>query len=103
MTPAALIQTAALLGLFALAGGGYGGCYSIGRLRGNASLVRIGAACWVVVAILALAITFLTPLDVGWKLLVLVSAAVYAVVPPMTWRYLERLHAAQHSEEIPGP
>lgn len=103
MTPAALIGTAVLLGLFAVAGGAYGGCYSIGRLRDRPGLVRIGVACWVLTAILALVITFLTPLDPGWKLLVLASAAVYAAVPPMTWRYLERLHADEHSAEMQRP
>lgn len=92
MTPAALIETAVLLGLFVLAGGAYGGLYSVGRLAVRPSLVRAARACWVLAFALALIIAAATPLDVGWKVLILASAVVYAVIPPMTWRYLERTH-----------
>lgn len=92
MTPAALLETAALMGLFVFAGGGYGGLYSIGRLRGRPVLVRAGSACWALVFAVAVVIATATPLEFGWKLLILASAVVYAVIPPMTWRYLERLH-----------
>lgn len=93
MTPAALLETAILLGLFVLAGGSYGGLYSIGRLGSRRVLVWAGVACWVAALCVALAIVALTPLDFGWKLLIVASAIVYAAIPPMTWRYLERLHA----------
>lgn len=95
MSPFELIETALLLGLFVAAGGGYCGLYAIGRLRGRAGLVYAGRACWAVAFALALAIAVLTPLDAGWKLLILASAAVYAVIPPVTWRYLERLHVEE--------
>lgn len=95
MTPVALIETAVLLGLFVLAGGGYGSLYSVGRLRSRSGLVRAGGACWLAAFGCALAIAALTPLDVGWKLLILASAIVYAVIPPVTWRYLERLHTEE--------
>lgn len=95
MTPAAVIETALLLGLFVLAGGGYGGLYSIGRLASRPRLVKAGRVCWVVAMALALVIAFATPLDVGWKLLILASAIVYAVIPPMTWRFLERTHVEE--------
>lgn len=93
MTPVALIETALLLGLFVLAGGGYGGLYAIGRLRARAGLVVAGRACWIVAMALALVIALYTPLDLGWKLLILGSAVVYAVIPPMTWRYLQHERA----------
>jgi len=92
MTPAALLETAVLLGLFVLAGGGYGGLYSIGRIAARPALVRAGYVCWMVALAIALTITLATPLGVGWKLLILASALVYAVIPPMTWRFLERTH-----------
>ncbi|MFO1506311.1 MAG: hypothetical protein U1F23_04425 [Lysobacterales bacterium] len=98
MTPAALLETAILLGLFVLAGGGYGGLYSIGRLRSHTNLMRAGGVCWLIAFGIALAIAFATPLDPGWKLLILASAVVYAIIPPVTWRYLERLHAEQPEE-----
>lgn len=92
MTPESLLETAVLLGLFVLAAGGYAGLYSIGRLAARPALVRAGRACWGIALALALAVAFATPLDVGWKLLILASALVYAAIPPMTWRYLERTH-----------
>lgn len=97
MTPASLIETAILLGLFVLAGGGYGSLYSAGRLWSRPALVRAGTACWVVAFALALTIAIRSPLDAGWKLLIVASAVVYAVIPPATWRYLERLHGEQDS------
>ncbi len=98
MTPAGLIETAVLLGLFVLAAGGYGSLYSIGRLRSHAGLVRAGVACWIAAFGLALVIAARTPLEIGWKLLILASAIVYALIPPVTWRYLERLHAGKASD-----
>lgn len=99
MTPAAILFTASLMGLFVLAGGAYGSLYSIGRLRGQPVLVRFSGFCYAATLLCALAIAALTPLDFGWKLLILGSAAVYAIIPPMTWRYLQRLHAEEELEQ----
>ncbi len=88
-----------MMGLFALAGGGYGGLYSIGRLWTRPGLIQAGGACWIAAFVIALTIAVRTPLDVGWKLLILASALVYAVIPPVTWRYLERLHDQQESNQ----
>lgn len=98
MTPESLLATAAMLGLFALAGGAYGGLYSIGRLAARPALVLAGCACWVAAFALALAIALATPLDFGWKLLILASAIIYAAIPPMTWRYLARTHTGEGLE-----
>lgn len=92
MTPAALVYTALLLGLFVLAGGGYGGLYSAGRLWSNRALLNAGFACYLAAALLALAICLLTPLSPLWKAFVVLSGVVYAALPPLTWRYLEKLH-----------
>lgn len=92
MTAQSLLETAVLLGLFVIAGGAYGGLYGIGRVAARPSLVRAGLICWVIALAIALVITFATPLEAGWKLLVLASAIVYAAIPPVTWRYLERTH-----------
>jgi hypothetical protein len=95
MSPESVLATSALMGLFVLAGGGYGCLYSLGRLRSHPGLVRIGAACWLCALGLAITLAAATPLDPGWKLLILASALVYAVIPPLTWRYLQRLHAEE--------
>ncbi|MCW5577392.1 MAG: hypothetical protein KIS89_02015 [Dokdonella sp.] len=97
MNPAALLETAALMGLLVLAGGGYGGLYSAGRLWSRPALVRAGQACWLLAFAIALLIAVRSPLDVGWKLLILASALVYAVIPPATWRFLQRLHGDEES------
>lgn len=98
MTPEALLVTSGLMGLFVLAGGGYGGLYSIGRLRARHDLVRASMACWLLAMLLAVIIATATPLEFGWKLLILASAVIYLVIPPITWRYLQRLHAQEEHE-----
>lgn len=95
MTPAALIYTAALLGCFVLAGGAYGGLYSAGRLWSNRGLIRAGWACYLGAVLLVVAIWALTPLAPIWKAFIAASGAIYAVVPPLTWRYLDKLHRAE--------
>ncbi len=99
MTPVALIETALLLGLFVLAGGAYAGLYSIGRLRSRPRWVRCGRLCYAAAFACAAVIALATPLDFGWKLLIVGSALAYAVIPPITWRYLERLHAEEEMEQ----
>lgn len=92
MNPFAFIETALVLGLFVAAGGAYAGLYAIGRVRGRAVLVRAGYACWALAAACALVVAVAAPLATGWKLLILASAAGYAVIPPLVWRYMEQLH-----------
>lgn len=99
MTPTALLETAVLMGLFVLAGGGYGGLYAAGRLRARSGLIRAGGMCWAAAFAIAIAIAALTPLDFGWKLLILASAVVYAIIPPVAWRYLERVHSGEQATE----
>ncbi|MBC6941542.1 MAG: hypothetical protein DWB45_02285 [Xanthomonadales bacterium] len=99
MSPGALLETAALMGLFVLAGGAYGGLYSMGRLRARPHWVRAGQACWLLAFAIAVLIALRSPLDLGWKLLILASAMVYAVIPPVTWRYLQRLHAHEETQQ----
>ncbi len=94
MTPAALIYTSALLGLFVLAGGGYGGLYAAGRIWARPGLVHAGYASYGAAALIVLAICLVTPLAPLWKTFVVMSALVYAAIPPITWRYLEKLHQA---------
>ena len=92
MNPQALIPTALLLGFFVLLAGLYGLLYSIGLLRRNRALVQAGYFSYVLQCFVTLAILALTPLAPGWKLLVLASGLVYFAIPPITWRYLQRIH-----------
>ena len=88
MTPESLIQTTVLMGLLVLAGGAWAVLYCLGRVRAAPRLARAARGCYA----LALAIALLTPLTLGWKLLILASALAYAAIPPITLRYLQGLH-----------
>lgn len=95
MAPEALIQTAVLMGLLVLSGGAWGVLYCLGRARARPDWVHAGVACYVLSLGLALAIALLSPLTPGWKLLIVASALAYAVIPPVTLRYLQRLHEGE--------
>lgn len=93
MSAAAVLYTAGLLGLLTLAAFAYGGFYAASKLLTRFSMLYGASACYVVVAALAVLIFLSTPLAVGWKILIVASALVYAAVPPLTWRFLVKLHA----------
>lgn len=93
MTPSALIYTSMLLGLLALAGGGYAGLYSASRLWSRRSLMRAAVFCYLISATLAIVIVLATPLATAWKIFIAVSEAAYAFIPPVTWRFLVKLHS----------
>ncbi|MCZ2104137.1 MAG: hypothetical protein OZ923_11510 [Comamonadaceae bacterium] len=97
MTPVALIQTTILMGLLVLCGGAWSALYCLGKARERPDLLHIGIACYVVALGLALAISLYSPLTAGWKLLIVVSALAYAVIPPITLRYLEQLHEGEEA------
>lgn len=99
MNPAALLYTSGLLGLLALAGGGYGSLYTVSKLQSKYSMFYGAVVCYAAVAALAALIAWSTPLAAGWKILIVASALIYAAVPPLTWRFLVKMHATreQHS------
>lgn len=99
MTPAALLYSAGLMGCLALAGGGYGGLYTVSRMRLNTGLRYAAFACYGLVLLLAVLIAASTPLAPVWKILIVASALIYALVPPLTWRFLVKMHepGEQHS------
>lgn len=98
MSPAALLYTASLMGLLALAGGSYGGFYTVSRLQAKPGLWYAAMACYAAVLVLAALIAGSTPLATGWKILIVVSALIYAAVPPITWRFLVKLHEPQRQQ-----
>ncbi|MGH8292284.1 MAG: hypothetical protein ACRESA_02310 [Gammaproteobacteria bacterium] len=95
MTPFALIYTTLLMGSMLIAAGAYGGLYALNKLWPRRGMLSCARVCYLIAAALAGAIILTTPLTPGWKLLILVSALVYAIVPPLTWRFLIKLHAAE--------
>jgi hypothetical protein len=93
MTPHALILSALLLGAFVLLAGLYGLFYSLGILRDANRLVATAYGCWALQLVVAIAIVALTPLDIGWKILIVASCLAYLEIPRLTWRYLRQLHS----------
>lgn len=92
MNPHAMIATALMLGALVVAAGAYGLLYCLARMRASAMLDAASHASCVALVVLAAAIVASTPLHSGWKFLVAASAAAYIAIPPITWRYLNRLH-----------
>lgn len=95
VTPIALLETAALMGFFLFAEGGYGSLYAAGRLWRRPALLRAARASCATAIAIAVVIAVTTPLELAWKVLILVSSAVYVVIPPATWRYLEHQHTTE--------
>lgn len=95
MTPIALVTTSILLGVFVLAGGGYGGLYGAGRLTMQRRYLIAGYACYGAQILLVAVILLVTPLAPIWKFFMAISSVIYAVVPPLTWRYLEQIHKSE--------
>jgi hypothetical protein len=93
MTPSALICTGLLLGLLALSGGAYAGLYCAGRLWSRPSLMRAAVWCYLLSAGLATIIVLATPLATAWKVFIAASGAAYGFIPPVTWRFLVKLHS----------
>lgn len=98
MSPVTLLYTAGLLGLLALAGGGYGGLYTVSKLQAKYGMLYGAIACYAAVAVLAVLIAWTTLLAPGWKILIVASALIYAAVPPMTWRFLVKMHETREQQ-----
>ena len=92
MTPSAMLVTALLLGGFVAAAGAYGLLYCAARISEHKMLRAGGYLSYAGLCLIAFALVAFTPLNVGWKVLVAASCAVYLMIPPVTWRYLTRLH-----------
>lgn len=89
----ALIDTALLLGVFVLLAGGYGLCYSIGKLRHSHNWIYAGYVCYFFQVVVTLLIVLFGPLGVGWQLLIIASCIASFKIPPMAFSYLELTHA----------
>ena len=92
MTPAAMLATSAALGLMVLAAGTYALLYGAARLKGSQRLLVLAALAYAVLALDTAGLVLAAPLAPAWKLLVACSALAYLAIPPVTWRYLKRIH-----------
>lgn len=91
-----LLPTAILLGVYVLCAGCYGLAYALGRLRESRPIQRSAWGFYAMQGVMTLLLVVLTPLAVGWKLFLLASFLLYAIIPPVTWRHLERTHELEH-------
>ena len=95
MSEIGLLQTALLLGLYVALAGCYGLAYAIARLRDASTLQHISFILYGLHGLTAFAIVAWTPLQVGWKGLIVASSGAFLAIPPITWRFLQRTHETQ--------
>ncbi len=98
MTPGALIATTLMLGLFVLLAGAYGLLYSLAIVFDRPALRPAAWLCYLLHVAIMLTIVLATPLGIWWKLLIVTSSAAYLSIPPIVWRYLNRIH--RNEEEL---
>ena len=92
MTTLSLLETALLLGVYVALAGSYGLVYALARLLDLAILRRISVIIYALHGLAAVAIVGWTPLEIGWKGLIVASSVAFLAIPPVTWRYLQRTH-----------
>ena len=97
MTGLSLLATALLLGMYVVLAGCYGLLYAIARLQGGPTLRRAAISVYVSHGVVAMAIVVWTPLGSGWKALIVASSIAFFAIPPITWRYLQRIHETEEA------
>jgi hypothetical protein len=90
-----LLPSALLLGLYVALAGGYGLAYTIARLRDAIALQQMSFILYGLHGLTAIVIVAWTPLQVGWKGLIVASSAAFLAIPPITWRFLQRMHETE--------
>ncbi|MGH8042012.1 MAG: hypothetical protein ACREPN_08215 [Rudaea sp.] len=92
MNPQDFLPTAILLGVFVVCAGCYGLLYTLGRLRTGHVFTVLAYAAYLLQGIVTAVLVTHTSLATGWKLFLVASFLIYAGIPPITWRHLERTH-----------
>ena len=95
MSEISLLQSALLLGLYVALAGSYGLVYAIGRIHEASILHRISFIVYGLHGLTAVIIIVWTPLQAGWKGLIVASSAAFLAIPPITWRLLQRTHETE--------
>jgi hypothetical protein len=95
MNEISLLQAALLLGLYVALAGSYGLVYAIARLNEGSILHWISFIVYGLHGLTAIAIIVWTPLQAGWKGLIVASSAAFLAIPPITWRLLQRTHETE--------
>ena len=87
-----LLETALLLGLYVALAGTYGLVFAMARLWDGPTMRRVSVTLYALHCLVAFAIVIWTPLEIGWKALLVAFSIAFFAIPPITWRYLERSH-----------
>jgi hypothetical protein len=95
MSEIGVLQTALLLGLYVALAGSYGLAYAIARLQGTSLLHRLSVILYGLHSLTAIAIVAWTPLQVGWKGLIVASSVAFLAIPPIIWRFLQLTHETE--------
>ncbi len=103
MTPHLLIATALMLGVYVMLAGSWGLLYSLAIVLGRPALRPAAWLCYALHLGLMLAIVIATPLGPWWKLLIAASSAAYLAIPPIVWRYLNRIHRSEEKTHDSRP
>jgi hypothetical protein len=98
MDPGRLLISSALLGAFVLCGGIYGVSYSFGVIWRRRSLRGAAYVAFTFQVALCLILLAYAPLLAVWKALIAISCVLYYFVPPVTLRYLVRLHETAETQ-----
>ncbi len=86
------LLTAVLLGAFVLCAGCYGLLYTLGRLRCSRAVTSLAFGAYALQGVVTAVLVMHTLLAMGWKMFLVASFVIYAGIPPITWRHLERTH-----------
>jgi hypothetical protein len=95
MSKISLLQSALLLGIYVALAGSYAFVYTIARIQDAISLYRLSLVLYGLHGLTAIAIVAWTPLHIGWKGLIVASSVAFLVIPPITWRLLQRTHETE--------
>jgi hypothetical protein len=95
MSGISLLQAALLLGLYVALAGSYGVAYAMAHLQEAPVLHRISSILFGLHGLAAVAIVAWTPLQVGWKWLIVASSIAFFAIPPIIWRFIQRTHETE--------
>jgi hypothetical protein len=103
MSALATLETGLLLGLSGLLAGIWGVLWALAQLRPMPIFAHSAVAAYGLHVLAALTIVSWTPLGFGWKCLIVGSSVAFLVIPPITWRLLQRTHDKERSEHDRQP
>jgi hypothetical protein len=103
MSALATLETGLMLGLYALLAGAWGVLWALAQFGRSPIFGRSAAAAYGLHTLAALTIISWTPLAFGWKCLIVASSAIFLVIPPITWRFLQHTHDNKRSEHDREP